>query len=302
MVHNDLNKKKKKSSTSNQDASDRLLSEADKRRKKFSKRTQQSQAGKKLELGSHGAFKLKGSKGYKAPVARKKGERQVLKGKSKTYLIPESEKRERIIQKGMETDVPAKLHTTGTAKKTTTTVTNKQTGEVVGKGVKVTGPTSRIKDFEGTTTELKEKGFLKGAEEKSGSMVDKKVAYDSSKEAKKNRQANKVAYERPDRLVKTKQKSVRKKGEVIPSRTKKVIKTKDLVSKEYRSRDKVKPTKKIIEGPLGDTTTKTIVRGDTVIKKEKFKRTEADKNKIKRRINNRKKQSKRKANKAWGYR
>ena len=296
MKHNDP---KKKNSTNNQEPSDRLLSEADKRRNKFSKKTQQSKAEKRLELGSYGTYRLKGSKKYKNPDDRNKGERRVSKGKSKIYIIPESEKRERIIQKGEEMDIPAKLHTTGTAKKTTTTITNKQTGEVLGKDVEFTGPTSRKKNFDGTTAELKERGYLEGAEEKTGRMVDKKVAYDRSIEAKKNRQANKVAFERPDKLVKTKQKSVLKKGESIPSKSKKIIKTKNLVSKEYRNTDRIKPTKETIEGPFGETTVKTKVKRDTVIKKEKFRRSKYS-DKIKRRVNN--KINKRKSNKSLRYR
>jgi hypothetical protein len=244
--------------------SDKRLSEAKKRRKKFSKKVESEQSAEKLKKGFGGSYELKG--GIDEP-GRKGKKRSIKRARSKQYIVPADK------PKSIKLETPG---TPGTKIMHQTTVGGEYPGI---KGTDVPGlkkdDASRLKSTdwkEATGKEMRAK-VSKSIKDAKESQSGKKITIPESKEEKKLRRADKVALIDPDYTIATKSKEVRKRGGRKPFKIKKKVVKELLPSKDYkgaigtqkRSRDREE--EKVKGGGTKVTITKVRKGGDKTITK-----------------------------------
>ena len=200
--------------------SDRKLKEAENRRKKFGRKVASSEGGDKLKAGdvNPSGYTLRGSDDYdsKKTKYRKKKGRDVIKEKHKKYYIPGSKK---------------KTVTYGKATKIDPTIEYEKTvgGEYPKvKGTKIPGlekdTPSNLKSTdwkEKSAEQMAKKGMpVKDPVKPTYEMKEVTVPKNETSAQKKERRARKVAFDNPDWSIKTKGKSVKRRGEKKPSKVK----------------------------------------------------------------------------------
>jgi len=259
-------KKRKKA----QDPTDeKRLKEADKRRKRFSRKVEAKQSSKKLKEGRAGPYELKG---MIDDPGRKGKKRSVKRAKSEQYIIPaDKPKSKKVESPGTVGDKIKYQRTVGGeyAKVKGTNVPNLNKDDA-----------SKLKstDWKGTTGQEMRAKVSKSIEDPKKGQPAKKTTIPETRAQKERRKAGKVALMNPDYTLATKEKAVYKKGIRKPSKIKKKVVKETLYSKDYKGAvDPQKNSRKVEKEPdkkggYKKTVTKVRKGGDKTITKTKIKR------------------------------
>tara|TARA_R100000908_G_C3756310_1_gene151010 strand:+ start:2981 stop:3922 length:942 start_codon:yes stop_codon:yes gene_type:complete len=287
-------KKRKKA----QDPTDeKRLKEADKRRKRFSRKVETKKSSEKLKEGRAGSYQLKG---MIDDPGRKGKKRSVKRAKSKQYIIPASKlKSKKVESPGTVGDKMEYQRTVGGeyVKDPNSGAAmmdwDKRSNEKMRENnpyTKYSSPAkddaSKLKstDWKGATGQEMRAKVSKSIEDPKKGKPAKKTTIPETRAQKERRKADKVALMNPDYTLATKGKEVRKKGYRKPSKIKKKVVKETLYSKDYKGavdpkkRSRNRKEERLKGGATKVTIEKVRKGGDKTITKSttKIKRKKSD--------------------------